>query len=162
MKTHRYNTVVQWNADGEGTKNYRSYSRDHSIAVDGKTAILASSDPAFRGDPSRYNPEELLVASLSACHMLWYLHLCAVNGVIVLDYYDAAVGTMEENADGSGQFSRVELHPVVTVSSESDTYAAQPLHQRAHEFCFIARSVNFPVVVAATVKSTVDDVRRAR
>jgi len=153
MRTHSYKAIVQWNADGgDGTKNYRAYSRNHSITTDGKPAILASSDPAFRGDRSRYNPEELLVASLSACHMLWYLHLCAVKGVIVLDYSDAAIGIMEENADGSGQFTRVELHPVVTVSSESDTLAAQSLHQRAHEFCFIARSVNFPVVVAATVK----------
>jgi organic hydroperoxide reductase OsmC/OhrA len=161
-KSHHYKIAVVWSADGsEGTKNYRAYSRNHTISADGKPAILASSDPPFRGDASRYNPEELLVASLSACHMLWYLHPCAVSGVTVLHYDDAAVGTVEENADGSGRFSRVELHPAVTISRESDPHEAQSLHERAHELCFIARSVNFPVVVAPAVKAT-DDGPRSR
>src|SRR5579862_3381019 len=100
MKTHNYETRVTWTGNsGSGTSNYRAYSRNHEISVANKPAIAGSSDPAFRGDPSRHNPEELLVASVSACHMLWYLHLCAVNHVSVVDYRDAALGVMCENAD---------------------------------------------------------------
>lgn len=152
MKTHTYETLVRWSAEGgEGTKDYRSYRRDHAISVDGKAAIAASSDPAFRGDGTRYNPEELLVASLSSCHMLWYLHLCATNGVAVLDYSDNATGMMEENADGSGEFVRVQLRPRVTLAAGGDRSRALALHHEAHRLCFIARSVNFPVEVAAEI-----------
>lgn len=155
MKTHTYKTLVQWSAEGsEGTKNYRSYRRDHTISADGKAVISASSDPAFRGDASRYNPEELLVASLSSCHMLWYLHLCATNGITVLDYGDDAKGTMEESSDGSGRFVRVELRPNVTIAAGSDRSRALALHHQAHRLCFIARSVNFPVEVEAQIRES--------
>src|SRR5262245_29112414 len=128
MKQHTYEARIKWTGnDGEGTKTYRSYRRDHEIVANGKPVIPASSDPAFRGDAARYNPEDLLVASLSSCHMLWYLHLCAVNQVVVLDYEDVALGTMDENADGSGQFSRVVLRPVVTVAPGSDRAKAAAL-----------------------------------
>jgi organic hydroperoxide reductase OsmC/OhrA len=151
MTTHEYRVRVSWEApDGVGTRDYRSYHRDHIVAVEGKPPILASSDPAFRGDASRYNPEELLVASLSSCHMLWYLHLCAIGNVVVTGYRDLAVGELHVNADGSGQFTRVALHPEVTISASSDESAARTLHEEAHRLCFIARSVTFPVVVEAT------------
>jgi organic hydroperoxide reductase OsmC/OhrA len=130
---------------GEGTKTYKVYLRDHEISAAGKPAILGSSDPSFRGDQTRYNPEELLVASLSACHMLWYLHLCAVNGIVVTEYRDAAQGQMTENKDGSGAFVEVTLHPRVRISAESDANRALALHEEAHRLCFIANSVNFPV-----------------
>lgn len=146
MKTHHYEVRTDWTGnDGEGTKDYRSYRRDHEISANGKITIPASSDPAFRGDPKRYNPEELLVGSISSCHMLWYLHFCAVNGVAVLNYGDSATGEMAENADGSGQFVRVTLRPVVTISMTSDPAKANALHHEAHRFCFIARSLNFPI-----------------
>jgi organic hydroperoxide reductase OsmC/OhrA len=152
MKQHTYEARIKWiGNDGEGTKTYRSYRRDHEISASGKPAIPASSDPAFRGDAARYNPEDLLVASLSSCHMLWYLHLCAVNQVVVLDYEDAAVGTMDENADGSGQFSRVVLRPVVNIAPGGDRAKAAALHHEAHKFCFIARSVNFAVEIEPQV-----------
>ena len=153
MKQHSYELTVRW-GDAEGTKEYRSYSRDHTIGATGKPEIFASSDPAFRGDAARYNPEELLVASLASCHMLWYLHLCTVNGVIVVSYVDLAKGTMEENADGSGRFTRVVLTPAVDLTLESDVDRAVALHERAHHLCFIARSVNFPVEVRPTVNAT--------
>jgi organic hydroperoxide reductase OsmC/OhrA len=141
---------VRWSAaPGEGTKSYRSYSRDHEIGVEGKPPIAASSDPAFRGNASRYNPEELLVASLSSCHMLWYLHLCSVNNVTVLEYRDDATGAMEESGEG-GQFVGVELRPRVTIGN-GDRLRALELHEEAHRLCFIARSVNFPVVITADV-----------
>ena len=147
-KTHAYRTRLHWNArGGEGTTNYRSYSRNFTLSSGEKPAIEGSSDPAFRGDATRYNPEELLVASLSSCHMLWYLHLCAVNGIVVTEYRDDASGTMHENDDGSGQFANVVLRPVVTLREGSDEAKARKLHREAHRLCFIARSVSFPVEV---------------
>jgi organic hydroperoxide reductase OsmC/OhrA len=148
LKTHTYVATVHWTAgEGPGTTSYQSYRRDHVISVAGKPAIEASSDPAFRGNAARYNPEELLVASLSGCHMLWFLHLCAVNGVTVVDYRDDATGTMEQNADGSGQFVRVALRPSVTLRVGSDDAKVAALHQKAHHFCQLARSMNFPVEI---------------
>jgi organic hydroperoxide reductase OsmC/OhrA len=145
-KHHKYETTVRWTGNkGMGTSAYRAYSRDHEITGPGLPAIPGSSDPAFRGDASRYNPEVLLVASLSTCHMLWYLHLCAVNKVVVLGYKDRASGTMEETEDGGGRFLEVTLRPAITVTAESDLETAKRLHHDAHEKCFIANSVNFPV-----------------
>ena len=152
MKQHNYELRVEWTGNtGEGTKTYRGYRRDHTIQSADKPLILGSSDPSFRGDPSRYNPEELLVASLSACHMLSYLHLCAVNHITVIDYRDSALGLMEENNDGSAQFTRVTLQPTVTISPGDDPAKAQALHSDAHHACFIARSVNFPVAVTPVI-----------
>jgi organic hydroperoxide reductase OsmC/OhrA len=148
VKTHTYGASVHWTAaNGEGTTSYESYSRDHTIGAKGKADIAASSDPAFRGDAARYNPEELLVASLSSCHMLWYLHLCSVSGIRVLDYRDNASGAMQETGGGLAQFVNVDLHPIVTISGSLHRAKALALHQTAHRLCFIARSVNFPVNV---------------
>ena len=146
-KTHQYLVTVQWTGNtGSGTSGYKQYKRDHEISAGtGKPAIPGSSDAAFRGDPTRWNPEELLVAALSACHKLWYLHLCAEAGIVVIDYKDRAEGEMEEASDGSGRFKRVVLHPQVTIAAGSDLSRARELHGTAHEKCFIANSVNFPV-----------------
>ncbi|HEV3090358.1 MAG TPA: OsmC family protein [Candidatus Cybelea sp.] len=149
---HEYRASVRWSAaGGPGTTDYRSYLRNHVIEVDGKPAIPASADPAYRGDAMRYNPEDLLVASISACHMLWYLHLCSANGIVVTDYVDQALGTLELDGGESGRFVMVVLHPEVTIRA-GDPAAAIDLHARAHELCFIARSVNFPIEVEAKVK----------
>lgn len=143
---HHYKATTTWIGNlGKGTTDYKSYSRNHDIRIEGKQPLLCSSDPTFRGDKSRQNPEELLVASLSGCHMLWYLHLCAVNGVVVVDYIDEAFGVMEENKDGSGQFTEVVLNPKVTVAETSMVEKANALHHDANKMCFIARSVKFPV-----------------
>ncbi|MBC5816471.1 MAG: OsmC family protein [Candidatus Eremiobacteraeota bacterium] len=151
-KEHQYQTTLRWTGNrGEGTTNYRSYDRAHEISAPGKPPILGSSDPGFRGDASRWNPEQLLVASLSACHKLWYLHLCSTNGIVVQNYTDEAEGAMNENKDGSGEFTRVVLHPVVEVSPESDRALAEALHHKAHDMCFIARSVNFSVECKPTI-----------
>ena len=142
MKHHTYDVRVDWTGnDGEGTKTYRGYRRDYTITSKDKLAIPGSSDPSFRGDQTRYTPEELLVASLSSCHMLWYLHLCSVNHVTVFDYRDAASGLLEEGDDGSGEFVRVVLRPTVKVSAGDDRAKALALHSEAHRLCFIARSV---------------------
>jgi organic hydroperoxide reductase OsmC/OhrA len=107
--------------------------------------VPGSSDPSFRGDPARYTPEELLVMSISSCHMLWYLHLCAVAKIVVTAYEDNPVGTMVESADGSGRFIEVVVKPTVTLAAGSDAEKAEALHEQAHHFCFIANSVNFPI-----------------
>lgn len=152
MRTHRYAVRTVWTGNrGEGTATYRGYARDHVVSAAGKADIAASSDPAFRGDAARWNPEELLVASLSGCHQLWYLSLCAEAGVVVLAYEDAAEGVMAEEAGGAGQFVSVMLRPRVTIAAGGDVDAALALHERAHAMCFIARSVNFPVGCDAEV-----------
>ena len=151
MKTHRYEITTDWTGNGgTGTATYKGYRRDHTISAAGKPPIPGSSDPNFRGDPARWNPEEMLVASLSTCHMLWYLHLCSVNHITVVAYRDAALGEMEEAPGGNGKFVRVELRPVVTISA-GDRAKALELHEEAHRYCFIANSVNFPVETAGEV-----------
>lgn len=153
MKQHSYAVQVEWTGDtGEGTKTYRGYRRDHTIAFAGKPSIHGSSDPAFAGDPARHNPEELFVASLSACHMLWYLHLCSVNHISVREYRDAATGVMQERDDGSGVFTQVVLNPATVISPGDDAAKARSLHQDAHRMCFIANSVNFPVDVRPQIR----------
>lgn len=143
---HQYNVTVEWTGNkGHGTKEYKSYSRSHTIHIPNKPDITGSSDPAFGGDPAKHNPEDLFVSSLSACHMLWYLHLCATHGVIVVDYTDKATGIMKENKDGSGSFTEVILNPVVTVREPGMVEKAIDLHQRAKAMCFIANSVKCPV-----------------
>lgn len=146
MKTHRYQVRVVWTGNlGPGTTTYRAYARDHEVTADGPAAIAGSSDPVFRGDRGRWNPEQLLVAALSQCHLLSYLHLCAVSGVVVVAYEDHPDGVMNETADGGGSFAEVTLRPAVTVGHASMTGPALELHDRAHELCFIASSVSFPV-----------------
>jgi organic hydroperoxide reductase OsmC/OhrA len=143
---HQYKATVSWTGNkGKGTIDYRGYERAHTISIDGKMPIAASSDPNFRGDASKHTPEDLLVSSLSSCHMLWYLHLCAVNGIVVFEYVDHAVGFMNENKDGSGEFIEVILNPHVTVTEPAMIEVAEKLHADANEMCFIARSVKFPV-----------------
>lgn len=151
---HTYSSDLTWTGAGSrGTATYTSYSRDHEVRIGTKPVLLGSSDPAFRGDPSRFNPEELLVAALSQCHMLWFLHLAAASGIVVVGYEDTAVGTMRVEAAGHGQFTEVVLRPRVTLAPDAHLAdgkavsdgALADVHHRAQEHCFIARSVNFPV-----------------
>jgi organic hydroperoxide reductase OsmC/OhrA len=151
-REHRYSVTVTWRGNrGSGTSSYGAYAREHEIAADGKPAIAGSSDPLFRGDRTRWNPEELLVASLSACHQLWYLHLAADAGIVVTDYVDQAEGVMAERADGAGCFTAVVLRPIVTIAAGSDVARARELHHTAHEKCFIANSVDFPVTCEPSI-----------
>lgn len=151
---HHYKATIKWTGNkGEGTANYRAYERDHIVSIDNKADILGSSDPAFRGDKTRHNPEDLLLSSLSACHMLWYLHLCSEAGIIVTDYRDNATGIMTETSNGSGYFTEVTLNPTVTVANQSMIDKANELHKKANELCFIANSVNFTVKHRPTTKA---------
>lgn len=152
-KIHQYQTTIRWTGNkGSGTNNYRSYERAHTIAIANKVPIEASSDPAFRGDKTKHNPEDLLISSISACHMLWYLHLCAEAGVVVTDYIDNATGSMTETANGSGHFTEVTLHPIVTITDSAMAELAKALHVKANELCFIANSVNFPIQHQAEIR----------
>lgn len=161
MREHLYSLTVRWTGNtGTGTSAYRAYRRDHVVEAGSKPPLSGSSDPHFRGDAARWNPEELLLASLSACHQLWYLHVCAEAGIVVTAYEDPASGWMSEHEDGGGEFSRVLLRPHVTVQGMAGPQASQlrerarQLHDRAHALCFIARSVRFAVehepVIAVT------------
>ncbi|WP_326984700.1 OsmC family protein [Chryseobacterium sp. MYb264] len=145
-KKHHYKSTIKWTGNlGTGTDHYKNYERSHTISVENKTIIEGSSDPAFLGDKTKHNPEDMLLSALSSCHMLWYLHLCSAEGIIVTEYTDHATGIMIEQSNGSGYFSEVTLHPTVAVSHESMIERAKNLHHKANEFCFIAQSVNFPV-----------------
>lgn len=145
-KQHNYAVTIKWTGNkGGGTSGYTAYERSHVITAENKTEIQGSSDPSFRGDSSKYNPEELLVAALSSCHMLSYLHCCVVAGVAVVDYCDNAIGKMLETSEGGGHFVEVLLRPRVKVSDPSMIENAKKLHHKASELCFIASSVNFPV-----------------
>ncbi|MCF4100404.1 OsmC family protein [Gillisia sp. M10.2A] len=147
MKQHRYSVNMEWTGNlGKGTAGYSEFSRAHKISASHKLHdILGSSDPAFRGEPSCYNPEELLVSSISSCHMLWYLHLCAVNKIIVINYTDSATGVMEEDINGSGKFKEVSLYPLVKVEKREMIQKAYELHEEANKMCFIANSCNFQI-----------------
>jgi organic hydroperoxide reductase OsmC/OhrA len=143
--THTYSVKIEWTGNrGSGTSGYREYGREHTIAAGRKPDIPGSSDAAFRGNAERWNPEDLLVASASACHKLWYLHLCADAGIAVQGYVDDAVGTMVESVDG-GRFTRIVLHPRVRIRATDDAALAARLHHDAHARCYIANSVNFPI-----------------
>ncbi|MBX2922080.1 MAG: OsmC family protein [Chitinophagaceae bacterium] len=154
-KQHYYKTHLTWTGNkGEGTKTYGGYSRNYVISIPQKPEIPGSSDPSFRGDPARYNPEELLIASLSSCHMLWFLHLCAAAGIVVTAYEDRATGIMHENANGSGHFTQVTLHPLILINSEINIEKLQMLHEEANRKCFIANSCNFPILHEPTYNTS--------
>lgn len=143
---HHYELRMQWTGNlGTGTSHYRAYERNHTIIFENKPELYASADPTFRGDATKYNPEELLLAALSGCHMMSFLHVCVNAGVVVTAYEDHATGTMQLNADGSGHFTEVILNPVVTVSEASMMEKMDALHHKANQLCFIANSCNFPI-----------------
>lgn len=153
-REHKYNLNLRWTGNtGLGTLSYHDYERSYEISINGKPVIMGSSDPEYNGDPSKYNPEDLLVASLSACHMLWYLHLCAENGIVVVDYLESAIGVMIETKNGSGYFKEVCLNPTVIVSEPGMHEEAKALHAAANNMCFIANSCSFPVFHRPIIKT---------
>lgn len=151
-RTHSYEIHLVWTGNrGEGTSDYRAYDRASEATSGAAPAIPGSSDPSFRGDPARWNPEQLLLTSIAQCHQLWYLHLCAVGGVTVTSYADHATATMAETADGGGHFTEAVLHPAVEVAAPEMADKALALHAEAHRLCFVANSVNFPIRHEPTV-----------
>ena len=155
-RDHKYEVTIRWTGNqGQGTASYTAYARDYEITAAGsaKGVILGSSDPAFRGNPARWNPEELFIAAVSACHKLWYLHLCATAGVIVAEYLDRASGVVAVTADGSGHFTSVTLRPEIVLTRHLDVEKARALHHEAHQKCFIANSIKTPVTVEPTFRA---------
>jgi organic hydroperoxide reductase OsmC/OhrA len=151
-KEHHYKVNVTWTGNtGSGTSHYAKYSRAFELSCAGKPMLLGSSDPAFLGDETRWNPEDMLVGSIAACHKLWYLHLCAVAGVVVVSYVDECEGVMVEDDEKGGFFTQVTLRPKVGISPQSDREKAMSLHDDAHKFCFIANSLNFPIIHEPTI-----------
>ncbi|TDT33013.1 OsmC family protein [Naumannella halotolerans] len=157
MGEHSYRLTVTWTGDrGSGTSGYRDYAREVTVETDGKPLLLGSADVPFRGDATRWNPEELLLAALSQCHLLSYLHACVSAGVVVTGYTDHASATMLQQGNG-GHFTEAILHPEVTVAEASMLDAARAAHELAHDWCFIANSVNFPVRHRARVTAGPDN-----
>jgi len=143
---HSYQTQVVWTGNtGSGTIDYKAYERSHTISIKNKTVIMCSSDAAFRGDQTKHNPEDLFLSSIASCHMLWYLHLCAEAGIVVLSYEDTAVGMMEEFSNGSGHFTEVILRPQIVITNTNMIDKANALHHEANNMCFIANSCNFSI-----------------
>ena len=143
---HNYKLTAEWTGNkGDGTKNVRTYDRSHTISIPGKPDLFLTTDNPAVGDKSKLNPEDLLVSALSSCHMLSYLYLCSMEGVIITSYLDNATGIMIENESGGGKFKEVTLNPIVSVTEVSMVEKAIALHHKAHEICYIANSVNFEV-----------------
>ena len=150
---HDYTARIAWTGNrGEGTRTYRGYDRTWDIATPGKPVVACSNDPLLGGDPGLPNPEDILLASLSGCHMLWYLHLASAAEIVVTDYVDDPLGVGESAPDGTGRFIRAVLRPTITVAAKTDLAVADAIHIRIHAHCLIARSVNFPVEYAATYR----------
>ncbi len=155
IRDHIYKTIIEWTGNtGKGTETYKDYKRDHILSVQEKMFIELSSDTMYRGDALKYNPEELLLASLSSCHMLWYLHLCAENGIAVMSYIDHATGIMQTGEDGSGRFTSVTLQPEIEIKNSNKIDMAYALHAEANKMCFIANSVNFHVAHLPKIRQT--------
>lgn len=152
-ENHHYNIDLEWTGNkGAGTSSYRGYSRDYTVSADGKPTISGSSDPAFLGDPTRYNPEDMFLASIASCHMLWYLHLASAAGIVVVSYRDNATGVMNTNPDGSGEFTSVTLSPTLQITDASRIAEAKALHDKVGALCFIARSINVPIHHDVTIE----------
>ncbi len=148
---HDYTTRVAWTGNtGKGTLDYRDYLRTWDITTPGKAVVHCSNDPLLGGDAALHNPEDLLIASVSSCHMLWYLHLASTAGVVVLGYVDNPVGTGELSSNGAGRFVSVSLQPKITLAPGMDQARADAVHGQIHQYCFIARSLNFPVTIKAS------------
>ena len=154
-RKHRYNLANRWTGNqGSGTSSYRAYSRSYELTGKDKSAVIpGTSDPLFRGDRTRYNPEELMLGALSGCHMLWVLHLCADAGITVTEYADEVSGEMQEHADGVAEYTRVILRPRMTILQPERIDDAMAIHTKAHALCAMARSVNFPVEHEPEIKS---------
>jgi len=147
LSRHEYHISLDWTGNrGTGTENYRGYGRDHVVRSAGLPDLPGTADPTFHGDKDRWNPEQLLLAALSQCHMLSYLHIAVTHGVIVTGYSDSATGLLRLNRDNSGEFVRAILRPAVNLADEAQRELADSLHEEANKVCFIARSVNFPVL----------------
>jgi organic hydroperoxide reductase OsmC/OhrA len=152
-RQHTFTANIEWTGNlGTGTSAYTAYSRNHTLSAEGKAPLACSSAPEFRGDKTMYNPEDMLLYSVSSCHMLWFLHCCADAGVIVTAYTDKPQGTLVIDSNGIGKFTEITLNPLVTFQNQEDVHQLSALHEKAHKHCFIANSLNCPVQIIGSVK----------
>ena len=153
MKIHEFPSLIRWTGNrGAGTSTYRAYDRTWDLCVEGKTVVHCSNDPMLGGDPAKYNPEDLLISALASCHMLWYLHLCSDAGITVMAYEDNPVGIGESEPSGKGRFVEAILRPKISITVDSNPTKAAEIHDEIHKFCFIARSVNFPIRIEPEIR----------
>jgi len=153
MKTHTYSAKLIWDGNsGKGTASYAAYNRSYHAVIPGKADLHGSADPVFRGDKAKHNPEDLLLTAISACHMLFYLFLCARKQVCVVEYQDDVQGSLRIQDSGGGHFERVSLHPVVVIQDKNNLDLAYQLHNKAHELCFIANSCNGFIEVSPDIR----------
>jgi organic hydroperoxide reductase OsmC/OhrA len=143
--SNKFNVGLTWLSQNKNF-TYNEYSREYTIHAEGKPELIGTAAPEYKGSHEHYNPEDMLIASLSACHMLSYLALAANSKIQVLSYQDQAEGSLIK--DGmSMKFNEVILKPHVVISQDSDQEKALSLHDKAHHICFIANSVNFSVLI---------------
>ncbi|MBL0286511.1 MAG: OsmC family protein [Bacteroidetes bacterium] len=141
-----YKLIMAWlGNEGTGTSGYKHYKRDFVVVGEGKPPISGSSDVHFLGDIEKYNPEEMLLMSVSSCHMLWFLHLCAVSDVVVSEYSDEPTGVLEIFADGGGKFSEITLRPIISIIGQPSIEQLNSLQEKANKLCFIANSLNIKI-----------------
>lgn len=146
--SHHFTARIEWTGNtGTGTSSYAAYERSHVLSADGKEPLACSSAPVFRGDGTKYNPEDMLLYSVAACHMLWFLHCCADAGIVVTRYTDTPEGTLESDANGIGRFTEIVLHPKVQIADPARTPELESIHALAHQKCFIANSLRTPVLI---------------
>jgi len=145
---HHFTAHIEWTGNtGTGTSSYTAYQRSHVLMADGKQPVSCSSAPVFRGDGTLYNPEDMLLYSVAACHMLWFLHCCADAGVVVTAYKDSPEGILQSDANGTSRFTEIILHPQVTLADPSRAGELDGLHKKAHLNCFIANSLTTKVSI---------------
>jgi len=150
-KTHEYTARIVWTGNrGEGTRRYSGYDRTWNVETPGKPVIQCSNDPLLGGNPCLHNPEDMLISALSACHMLWFLHLASREKIVVTDYHDDPIATGESEPSGAGRFLSATLRPQITLDDMARVDDADALHGEIHRYCYIARSVAFPVLFDAT------------
>lgn len=148
---HLFKATLNWSSNKKQEETIsKFYNKSHQIKIEGKPVLDISAAKAFKGDPSLYNPEDLLLSSLVSCHMMSYLYVCSQNGIEVLEYSDNAEATLEVSPDGSGRFTEVRLKPKVKISNPDKVELALELHTKANKLCFIANSCNFPVLHEAS------------
>lgn len=150
---HNYKVTAEWTGNkGDGTKNVKTYNRSHTVSIEGKPELFLTTDNPHVGDKTKLNPEDLLVTAISSCHLLSYLYVCSLEGVVITSYTDNATGIMIEQASGGGSFKDITLNPICYLANESMVKKAIELHHKAHEICYIANSVNFEVKCNPTCK----------
>jgi organic hydroperoxide reductase OsmC/OhrA len=156
MKHHQYKLKIEWTGNnGNGTEKYDKYRRDFTIHFENKAPVFASADSIFRGDPSKLNPEEMLLSAISSCHMLWFLHECADHGIKLIEYTDTPEAVLEIVPGNGGRFTEATLTPEIVLESFDGKINILELYELAAKKCFIANSCNFPIKINSKTRNKI-------